>query len=263
MRSIRQVLRDRRGTSVAESVAGVAILLFTISVIGVAVTQDMGTVSVVASKSERQAMVNSLVGDKYAVTAWGSTAAPHTETMTLPNGHEARITTWLESDSTSTRFTAVTPASAGPDAADCTTSSAVARTGCVYASRVHAADLDAINPHAIIRADASGGSTAGTVDPHVATSTAIPQGTTIASGSDSVATVWRYLLAAKSTGANGEIRIIDSVTNARLAIVPIDATQQNYFGTFSVPAGHQVKVVVTSGNAVVKTVFLYRAGSTS
>lgn len=262
-RSIMQVLRDRKGESLAESLAGITILLVIIGIIGAAVTQDMGAVTVVATKSERQALVNSLVGDKYAVSTWGSPSTPHTEKMSLPNGHQAAVTTWLEDEGQSTRFTAVTAGSSSNDAPDCTTASSIAKTGCIYASRVHAADLDSIQPHAIIRADPSGGATVGTVNPYVTTNTIIPQDTFIASGADGTASVWRYLIDARSGGSNGEIRIVDTTTNKQLAIIPIDNTLQNYFGTFSVPLNDYVVVSVTSGTAVVKTVFLYRAGSTS
>jgi hypothetical protein len=261
-RSIGEVLQDKTGSGVVEGIAGLALVLIIAAAIGVGATTDLNAVSTVAAKAERQALLTSLVGDKHQGATWGTKAAPSTETITLPNGHDVKVTTWRESDSVSTRLTAVAPISSGTDAADCTGPSALAKQGCVYASRLHAGDLDTIEPHAIIRKDPSTASSPiGSVDARVSTATAIPQGDTVATGTDDQATVWRYLVTARSLEANGEIRIWQA--GKTVAVFPVDAADNNYFGTFTAQLNLPVKVLVTSGNVVVKTVYLYRAGSTS
>lgn len=262
-RSIRQVLEDNAGSGVAEGLAGIALILIIVGSIGVGVTTDMGAVSTIAAKSERQALIGSLVGDRHAAVTWGTPADPHTQTVALPNGHDVSVTTWREDTSVSTRLTAVAPISAGADAADCTGPADVAKKGCIYASRLHAGDLDSLEPYAIVRKDPSMGATppVGTVDSRVSTATSIPQGTDFATGSDDKATVWRYLVDARSLESSGEIRITQGTKT--LAEFPVDATDNNYFGTFTVQLGVPVTATVTAGNVVVKTVFIYRAGSTS
>jgi hypothetical protein len=261
-RSIREVIDDKTGSGVAEGLAGIALVLIISAAIGVAATSDLTAVTTVATKAERQAVLTSLVGDKHQGATWGSKSSPSTETVTLPNGHQVKVTAWRETDATSTRLTAVTPIVSGPDSANCTGPSDLAKQGCIYASRLHAGDLDSIEPYAIIRKDPSTASSpVGTVDNRVSTDTAIPQGATVATGTDDQATVWRYLITARSLEANGEIRIWQA--GKTVAVFPVEATDNNYFGTFTAQLNLPVKVFVTSGNVVVKTVYLYRAGSTS
>lgn len=259
-RSIRDVLDDKTGAGIAEGLAGVLLIIVLASMLALGVTQSTGAVTGIATKAERRAYITQLVGDRHQGAAWGTPERPSTQSVTLPNGHEIEVTTWREATPSSVRLTAVAPVISGPDAADCTGPSDIAKTGCVYASRLHADDLDALEPHAIIRAAPSGGDVVGSVDPHVTTDTAIPQGTTFASGSDDSATVWRYLIDAHSLGSAGEIRITQQ--DKKLAVIPIDSTDQNYFGTLVTVKNVPVQVTVTSGDAVVKTVFVYRAGST-
>jgi hypothetical protein len=99
------------------------------------------------------------------------------------------------------------------------------------------------------------------VSDQVGTENSIPQGAQFASGSDSTATVMRYLIEAKSLDTNGEIRVTQA--GKTLAVIPVDASDENYFGTFSTTVGVPVTAVVTSGDIVVKTIFIYRAGAAS
>jgi len=263
-RAIREVLGDRAGAGIAEGIAGVALVLIIAATVGVSLTTDMGAVSTIATKAERQKLVTSLVGNTHEGATWGSVDAPTTEEVTLANGHKITVTAWREVTPTSVRLTATAPISADTDAADCSGPSAEAKRGCIYASRLHADDLDSIEPHAIIRKDASMGTAApiGTfVDARVSTTDSIPQGAPIATGQDDTATVWRYLVNARSLDAGGEIRITQS--GKVLALFPVDATDNNYFGTFTAALNVPVTATVTSGNVVVNTVFIYRAGSTS
>ncbi|MFF2053699.1 hypothetical protein ACFVU2_19000 [Leifsonia sp. NPDC058194] len=262
-RSIRQVLRDRTGSSIAEAIAGVALILVIAGALGMGATTDIGAISTMATKAERQALVTSLVGDVHAISSWGTPSAPNTQTITLPNGHQVKVTTWRVDTAVSTTLTAVAPISSSADAADCSGPSALAKQGCIYASRLHADGLDGVEPYAIVRKDPTMGATApvGTVDPRVSTTTSIPQGTTFATGTDSVATVWRYLVTAHSTESNGEIQITQA--GKVLALFPVDGTENNYFGTFTAQLNTPVTATVTSGNVIVKNVFIYRAGSTS
>lgn len=259
--SIRQILHDKRGLGVAEGLAGVVIILLTVSMIGVAATQDMGVVTQVAGKADRQAYVTALVGNKRATTTWGTPAAPHVENASLPNGATVKVATWREDDATSTTLTAVTASSGEADAPDCTAPSALAKTGCVYATRLHADDLDSLEPHAIIRATKGDAAKTGTVDPHVGSNTAIPQGTVLASGSDNTATVWRYLINGRALETTGEIRFTQG--DKTLAVIPVDTEAHNYFGTFTAALNTPVSATVTSGDIVIQTVLVYRAGSTS
>lgn len=262
-RSIKEVLDDKTGSGIAEGLGAVAIVMILAVGLSTGVTTDMAAVQTIAVKAERQALVNSLVGDKREGATWGSAVAPSTETKTLKNGHDVAVTMWRDVTAVGTTLTAVTAISAGEDAADCTGPSDVAKTGCVYASRFHAGGLDDIEPHAIIRKDPSMASTApiGTVDARVATTDAIPQGTAFASGSDTEATVWRYLVRAHSLEAGGEIRI--SQAGKSLAVIPLDTASSNYFGTFSAAINTPVTATITQGNVVVQTVYIYRAGGTS
>lgn len=261
-RSIRDVLEDKTGTGVAEALGGIAIVMIAAATLTMGVASNLGATQNIATKAERQQLIAGLVGDKHEGATWGTPEAPSTETVTLPNGVDVRVTTWRETTPTSTRLTAVTPTTAGPDAADCTGPADVAKSGCVYASRVHAGDLDTIEPHAIIRKDPSTAATpVGTVDARVSTEQAVPQGTTFATGRDDTAPVWRYLISARSLEGVGEVRITQA--GKTLAQFPVETTTNNYFGTFTADLNVPVTATVTSGNVVVKTVFIYRAGSTS
>lgn len=262
-RSIRQVLTDKTGAGIAEGLGGMAVIMIAATTLMLGVTTDMQAVQTIATKAERQALITGLVGDKHEGAAWGTPTAPSTAMVPLPNGTSVKVTTWREVTGVSTRLTAVTPISSGADAADCTGPASVAKSGCIYASRLHAGDLDTIEPHAIVRKDPSMGTkpAVGTVDSRVSTATAIPQSTTFASGQDDTATAWRYLVTARSQEPRGEIRITQA--GKTLAQFPVEAIDGNYFGTITADKNVPVSLTVTSGNVVVKTVYIYRAGSTS
>lgn len=263
--SFRDVLKDKRG-SVATELTGLALVMVAIGALGTAMTTDVGAVTSVATKAERQAYVTSIVGDPHKRSTWGTPSSPRTDDVTLPNGHTIKVTTWKESTPVSTQLTAVAPTTSGPDAANCTTPAAAKKQGCIYATRIHAGDLDSLQPHAIVKKDVTtaAGAVVGTVDSRVGSSTPIPQDVTFASGSDSGASVWRYLINARSSDASGEIRIKQGART--LAVIPVDSAANNYFGTFTAqlagPSVAPVTATVTGGDVVVKTVFMYRAGST-
>lgn len=261
--SIKEVLNDKAGNGIAEGLTEMALILVAASMLTLGVTGSLGAAASVATKAERQSVVTSLVGNKHEGATWGTPEAPSSQTITLPNGHDVDVTTWREETPTAVRLTAVSPTSSDPDAADCSGPSDVARAGCIYASRLHAAELDALEPHAVVRKDPSMGSSpsVGTVDGRVATDAAIPQGTTFATGLDDTATVWRYLVTARSLEAQGEIRITQA--GKTLAQFPVEAIEGNYFGTLTTDKNVPVTATVTSGNVVVQTVYFYRAGSTS
>jgi hypothetical protein len=261
-RSIKQVLADKSGSGVAESLGGIAIVLILTAAIATGVVTDMKAVQTLAIKAERHALITSLVGDRNAGASWGTKTAPSTETQALPNGATTQVTMWREVSPVGFTLTAVTATSVGPGAATCTAPASVEKAGCIYATRFHANDLDNLEPFSIVRKDPTTAATPiGTVDARVSTETSIEQGGTIASGSDSKAVVWRYLLNARSLEETGEIRI--SQAGKTLAIVPLDAAANNYFGTFSATKNVPVTVTVAQGNVVVQTVYLYRAGATS
>jgi len=262
-RSTWQVLKDETGSGIAEGLGGLALLMILISSIALGVTTDMHAVQTVAVKAERHALVTSLVADQRQGATWGTPTAPSTETVTLPNGRNVEVTMWRDVTPVGTNLTAVTPISASTDAADCSTPASVEKSGCIYATRFHANALDSVEPYAIIRKDPSTVTSApvGTVDARVSTTTSIPQGATVATGTDSVATVWRYLITARSVEATGEIRI--SQAGKTVAITPIDISTGNYFGTFSAERNVPVTVTVSLGNIIVQTVYIYRAGATS
>jgi hypothetical protein len=180
--------------------------------------------------------------------------------MTLENGQSAKVTLWRVATPVGTSLTAVTATSTGPDAADCTGPAAVEKAGCIYAYRFHAGDMNSINPGLIIRKDPStaAGGVTGTVDSRVSTAGSIPQGTVFATGTDAAATVWRYLVTARSVEATGEIRF--SQAGKILSVIPLGQTTKNYYGTFSVVPGVPVTATVTQGNVIVQTVMTYRAG---
>lgn len=261
-RSIRQVLDDKSGAGLAEGLGGIALLMILTVSVSLGITTDMKAVQTIAVKAERQAMITDLVGNRNEGKTWGTPDAPSTETVTLENGHEVDVTMWRDATSVGASLTAVTAISADPDAADCTAPADVEKKGCIYATRFHAADLDGVEPHAIIRKDPSTASSGpvGTVDARVSTTSSIPQGITFATGSDAEATVWRYLFAANSVEASGEIRISQAGTS--LAVIPLTSVSGNYFGTFSADINVPVTAIVTQGNVVVETVYIYRAGGT-
>lgn len=260
--SIREVLQDRTG-SVAEGLGGIVLIVMIIGSLAFGVTSNMQAVTAVATKAERQAVIASLVGDEYSVTDWGTLEDPNSDTVTLPNGHEVEITTWREVTPVSVRLTAVSPISSDIDAADCSGPSDIAKKGCIYSSRLHANDIDGITPHIIVRKDPSMGTNppVGTLDPRVATESSIPQGALIGEGKDAEATVWRYLVEAKALEDGAEIEIRQGAKI--LAKFPVDSEMTNYFGTVTVTADAPVAAYVTAGNIVVKSVLIYRAGSTS
>lgn len=260
VRPIREVLKDRSGAGVAEGLGGIALLLIATGMVAAGSTTDMKAVQAVSVKAERQALVSALVDDQRQGATWGTPAVPATQTMTLENGASVPVTLWRETTPVGTSLTAVTATSAGPDAADCTGPAAVEKTGCLYAYRFHAADMNNINPGLIIRKDPStaAGGVTGTVDSRVSTPGSIPQGTVFATGTDAKATALRYLVNAKSVEATGEIRF--SQAGKILSVIPVGQTTNNYYGTFSVVPGVPVTATVTQGNVTVQTVMTYRAG---
>jgi len=258
-RSVKQVLAGNDGSSIAEGLGGVALVLIILTVLGVGITTNMGAVTTIATKAERQALVTALVGDKQATVQWGTEAAPFTQEVDLPNGRVVKVTTWRDEDETSTRLNAVTPISGDADEADCTSAADTAKQGCLYASRLHANDLGGVSPTAIVRKTAGDDDVAGSVHDRVGTDTAIPQGTVFATGADDTATGWRYLIAAHATSGEGQITITQG--GKTLARIPVTTTTGSYYGTFTAKAGVPAKATVTAGNVVVSTVFIYRAGS--
>lgn len=260
--TLKKLFSDKTG-SLASDLGGITLLVAGAGILAAVVLSDMAAVSTIATKAERRAVISALVGDKHATTSWGTPEDPHTEVMTLPNGHEVEVTTWRERTPTSTTYTAVAPISASADAVDCSGPMDVARAGCVYATRTHADDLEALHPEALVRMDASmdAADAAGTVDARVATTTSIPQGTDFASGASAEENVWRYLVEANVSHGSGEIRIMQA--DKTLALVPITSELKNYYGTFTAGPDIPVVATVTSGNAVVKTIYIYRAGGTS
>jgi hypothetical protein len=240
--------------------AGLALLLVVTGAVSFGMTTDMKASTSLAAKAERQALVSSLVDDQRQGVAWGTPSAPTTQTMTLKNGATTKVTLWQEPTSVGTTLTAVTPTDAGPDAADCTAPASVEKAGCTYAHRFHAAGVDDVSPDTIIRKDptTAPGRVIGTVDARVGTTASIPQGTVFASGTDAVATTWRYLVTASSVEAAGEVRF--SQAGKILATVPVSQAVNNYFGTFSAQTNVPVTATVTQGNVVVQTVMTYRAG---
>lgn len=260
-RSVLDVLQDKKG-NVAESLAGVALALIAVATLSTAFVTNTSAVAGVATKAERHAYIVSLVGDQPAMATWGTPEDPHTETKTLANGHEVEVTTWREDTPTSTTLTAVSPISSDSDAVECSGPMDIAKRGCLYATRTHADDLESLQPEPLIRKDPStANAPVGTVDGRVSTETPMPQGTTFAQATGATDVVWRYLIDARMAGSVGEIRITQGAKT--LSVFPLDAKASNYFGTFTAPSGDPILVTVSQGSAVVKTVFIYRAGSTS
>lgn len=260
-RTIREVLADRAGAGIADGLGNAVLIVTTLALVTGGLMSAMGGVTAIATKAERQAAVAAVVGDKYAGAAWGTKSAPTTTTTTLTNGAQVRVTAWREVGETSTRLTAVTNATEG-NGANCTGPSSTAKSGCVYASRLHANELDTLEPQSMIRKDPSTASKpVGTVHSRVSTTNAIPQGTEVASGSDASTAIWRYLINARSAEASGEVRVTQG--GKTLAQFPVESTSGNYFGTFSAQGGEPVRISVSSGNVIVQTVYVYRAGSTS
>ncbi|MET0886650.1 MAG: hypothetical protein ABWX92_09390 [Mycetocola sp.] len=261
VRSIRHVLEDKTGAGLAEGIGGVALIMILTVSISLGISTDMRAIQTIAVKAERQSLLTSLVGDRNEGATWGTPSAPTTENVSLENGANVPVTMWQDKTLVGTTLTAVTPISADSDAANCTSPAAVEKSGCVYATRFHAGDLDSIEPHAIIRKDPSTvAAPVGTVDARVATTNSIPQGTVFATGTDTTATVWRYLLTANSAEPTGEIRIAQA--GNVLAVIPVGDTTGNYFGTFSAATGVPVTVTIAQGNLVVQSVYIYRAGGT-
>lgn len=262
-RPMREVLRDKAGSGIADGLGGIAILVMLASMVSLGITQDMKAVQTLSVKAERQELVTSLVDDKRQGATWGTPAAPTTQMMTLKNGSKTAVTLWKEKTAVGTSLTAVTSTSADADAADCTKATAVEKPGCIYAYRFHAGDMNSINPDISIRKNPSTNAAGviGTVDARVSTSASIPQGTVFATGKDTKGTAWRYLITAKSLESSGEIRI--SQAGKILAVIPVGSEINNYFGTFSAETNVPVTVAVVQGNVIVQTVMTYRAGGTS
>lgn len=262
--SITEVLRDRSGAGILEGIGGITLFLIAVGALTFGIATNMQALTGIASKAERQAVVTALVGDEHATT-WGTASQPTTKTITLPNGRTVPVTTWREDSAASTRLTAVTPVSADEDAVDCSGPSAVAKSGCLYASRVHAKDADELSPRTVIRKHPSmGGKATGTVDARVSTAQTLPQGATIASftepASTGSASILRYLIDADALPGGAEIVITQGANT--LAVIPVDTGMHSYFGTINTAPGSQVRVSVTSGNVAVKSVFLYNVRST-
>ncbi|ROR76115.1 hypothetical protein SAMN06295974_3737 [Plantibacter flavus] len=263
-RPVAQLLAEKSGagSGIAEGLGGIALIMIAIMALAMGVTSDMNAVQGISVKAERQTYLSNLVADKRGGSTWGTASAPTTEKKVLPNGRTVDVTMWRDVTPTGTSLTAVAATSQGADAANCTGPTAVQKKGCVYATRFHANGLDGVEPQSIVRKDPSTTSApVGTVDPRVSTADSIPQGATIASASDHVATVWRYLINAQSLEASGEIQI--SQAGKLLALIPVDAKASNYFGTFSVTLDVPVTVTVTQGNVVVQTIYIYRTGGTA
>lgn len=265
VRPIREVLKDRSGAGVAEGLGGIALLLITTGMVAAGIMTDTKAVQTLSVKAERQALVSSLVDDQRQGATWGTPAAPATQTMTLENGKSANVTLWRETTPVGTSLTAVTAISAGPDAADCTGPAAVEKAGCIYAYRFHAGDMNTVSPDIIIRKDPSttgpwilGAGATGAVDARVGTAGSVPQATNFAIATDPGATVWRYLVTARSVEATGEIRF--SQAGKILAVIPVNLVTSNYYGTFSAVPGVPVTARVVEGNVIVQTVMTYRAG---
>lgn len=259
-RPIKEVLRDRSGSGVAQELGGIALVVIATSMVAVGVSTDTKAVQTFSVKAERQALVASLADDKRPGASWGTPTAPITQTVTLENGANVPVTLWREASPVGTTLTAVTPISAGPDAANCTTPADVEKQGCLYAQRFHVADINSVDPDVIIRKDPTSapGAVVGTVDSRVSTAASVPQGATFATGTDATATSWRYLVTARSLEVAGEIRFTQA--GKILAVVPVAQAINNYFGTFSAAPGVPVTATVTQGNVVVQTVLTYRAG---
>lgn len=263
-RSLREVLADRSGSGVVEGLGGIALLIIVIGALTAGIGSHVQAITAIAAKAERQSMVAALVGDEYSST-WGTPTTPKTATMTLPNGHQVPVTTWREETASSVRLTAVSPISAGTDAATCSGPSSVAKTGCTYASRVHAKDVDRLSPNAVARKHPGmTGPVVGTVDARVSTSASLPQGAAIAQFRPTAPAgqkaVLRYLLAAAPLDRDAEIAFIQN--GDTLATVRVGPGTNSYFGTFTASTASNVTAQVSSGNAVVTSVFVYTAGST-
>ncbi|MFJ2662648.1 hypothetical protein [Arthrobacter koreensis] len=258
-RPITEVLKDRTGSGMAEGLGGLALMMMLVASIAAVIVTDMDAVQTLAVKAERQSAVTALVDDKRRGASWGTAEAPTTQTVTLENGTSTDVTVWREDTPVGTTLSAVTATSAGTDAPDCSAPSDVDMPGCLYASRFHAAGMDGASPHYIIRKDPStAAAPAGTVHTRVGTDDPVPQGSVLASGKDTEASTWRYLISAVAVEPAGEIRI--SQGGRILATIPVDRTTKNYFGTFSAEPNTDVQVTVTQGNIAVQTVMTYRAG---
>lgn len=259
-RSFKDVVKEKTGSGIAEGLGGIVLLMMVAGSISLGVATDMKAVQTLSVKTERQSMVTALVDDRRAGATWGTAAAPTTEMVTLENGRKTEVTMWREVTPVGVNLSAVTAISADPDAANCKVPADIEKSGCIYAHRFHAGDMNSVSPGLTIFK--SEGTTAakivGTVDMRVGISASIAQGTTFATGKDATATSWRYLLSASSVEDTGEIRI--SQNGRILATIQVDKTLNNYFGTFSVEPNVPVTMTVTQGNVIVKTAMSYRAG---
>lgn len=239
-----------------------ALLLAALALLSAVIFPGMSALTTMAAKAERHAFITALVADRHEGAAWGTLDAPTTTNRTLPNGTSVQVTAWRETDATSTRLSAVVASNSSERAADCTKPSDIAKSGCVYASRVHAAELDAIEPRTVTRMDPSmiqrGAAAIGDVNAAVGRGTALAQGETIATANDT-ASAWRYLATARSVGISGELRI--SQAGRTLATIPVDAETGNYYGTLTVAPGQPVTVTVSAGEVITDTIYLYRAGA--
>lgn len=260
-RSAREVLRDKAGASLAEGLAGVALVVLALGTLGAGIGGSIAAVNTVATKAEREALLTAIVGEKQAAVTWGTIDAPHTQTVTTPTGRDLELTTWREVSDVSTRLVAVAPSSAQIDAADCSGPAAAAKKGCLYASRLHANTLDEINPHALLRKIAGDTGVVGDIDTRVGTTDPLHQGDQVAVATDTGSTVWRYLVNAAATGTTAEIRMLQGTKI--LATIPLDGATHNYFGTITPEPDGPVRVVVSGGSAVISDIYLYRAGGTS
>lgn len=263
-RSLKELLTDRSGSGVLEGLGGIALLIIVLGVLAVGIASSMQAVTTISTKAERQALLTSLVGDEHSTT-WGTPASPVTKMVALPNGHDVPVTTWREATPVSTRLTAVTPISADTDAADCSGPSALAKTGCVYSTRVHSKNMDELLPDTVVRKHPSmTGAPIGSVDTRVSTRTPLPQGATLTQFRPTAPTgskaVLRYLIEVQPLDDAAEIVITQG--DDTLATIPADSGTHSYFGTFTAATTSDVRVHVSAGNAIVNSVLLYTAGST-
>jgi hypothetical protein len=241
-------------------------MIITMSV-SLGITTNMKAVQTVAVKAERQALVNTLVGDNRDGVVWGTPASPDTQLTTLENGVVVDVTTVRNVTNVGTYLYAATSIVSGPDAADCTDPTTIADTNCVYANRFHVSGLEKIEPLSILRkypystaAEVIGAPSWPAGSAH---SQVFGQNNLIASASSSgVSTVggqnvWRFLIMATSHEDTAEIRIDNA--GEIVAVIPIDPTSSNYFGTF-VSEADDLHITVSQGNVVVDTVYVYYAG---
>lgn len=263
MKTIRQALEDRTG-SVAEGLAGIALIMIVVASLGIGVSSNMYAVTTIATKAERQALISALVGDEHAVDRWGTPSAPATQEITLPNGNIVPISTWREKTSSSTRLTIAAPTSPNIKLAQCASATDRAESGCIYATRLHANTIDEVSPQIVLRKLAGDSSFegVGTVHAKVGGPGSLSAGETIASANASGSETWRYLVqASRSSTFNTEVSV--SQDGKELAVFPVEASGGSYYGTITTTGAGTVRIEVTVGAAVVDTVYIYRVRSTS